>query len=576
MTNLSVRVPSDPGPPDVATREQLASLQGLLVLSMLMTDSGDERRVLELAVSSAPSFGNCRLQAVFLLDDGWENTSGPCTRPETLADLEAQFAALGGAGGPVALRGEAWASAYPLRSLGGHFGYLVVGADQEPSAGDQFLLRVLAQQTGTALANARLHARDQETAGELRKANAALAATVAALERSTAIHDRLTRVAAAGEGQEGIARAVHELTGYAVAVEDRHGNLRAWAGPGRPDPYPKEPSARRKRLLQSALRDGEPVRDADRLIVVAQPSADSIGVLALIDPHGTAGDQEQIALEHGATVLAMELARLRSLADTELRLGRDLVDELLSGTNREHALSRAEAIGYDLQQPHRVVVIEASDLDPYDDAFFHAVRRAARATGIGSHPVTRDHAAVVLSEADRDCEQFRAAVLEDVGGVPCRVGVGGICNQPSDFPRSFHEARLALRIQRASGVTDRTTIFDDLGVYRILGESEETLSIELFVRDWLGALLDYDERKGSSLVATLSRYLECGKSYSATATALAMHRNTLKYRLGRIREISHHDLSNPDTLFNLQLATRAWHTLEALRADGSPAPATSS
>ncbi|MGZ6589879.1 MAG: PucR family transcriptional regulator, partial [Solirubrobacteraceae bacterium] len=431
MTSLPVHTPSDRGPPDVATREQLASLQGLLVLSMLMTDSGDERRVLDLAISSAPSFGKCRLQAVFLLDDGWEKTSGPCTRPETMADLEAQLAALGGAGGAVTLRGEAWACAYSLRSLGGHFGYLVVGADQEPSPGDQFLLRVLAQQTGTALANARLHARDQETAGELRKANAALAATVAALERSTAIHDRLTRVATAGEGQEGIARAVHELTGYAVAVEDRHGNLCAWAGPGRPDPYPKEPPARRKRLLQDALRGGEPVRDADRLIIVAQPSADSIGVLALIDPHGTAGDQEQIALEHGATVLAMELARLRSLADTELRLGRDLVDELLSGANREHALSRAEAIGYDLQQPHRVVVIEASDLDPSDDEFFHAVRRAARATGIGPHPVTRDGAAVVLSEADRDCEQFRAAVLEDVGGVPCRVGVGGICNQPS-------------------------------------------------------------------------------------------------------------------------------------------------
>ena len=68
-------------------------------------------------------------------------------------------------------------------------------------------------------------------------------------------------------------------------------------------------------------------------------------------------------------------------------------------------------------------------------------------------------------------------------------------------------------------------------------------------------------------MTTLSHYLECGKSYDATAAALSMHRNTLKYRLGRIREISDRDLSDPDTLFNLQLATRAWHTLEALRAE---------
>jgi DNA-binding PucR family transcriptional regulator len=31
-------------------------------------------------------------------------------------------------------------------------------------------------------------------------------------------------------------------------------------------------------------------------------------------------------------------------------------------------------------------------------------------------------------------------------------------------------------------------------------------------------------------------------------------------------EISGHDLSDPDTSFNLQLAIRAWHTLTALRS----------
>jgi DNA-binding PucR family transcriptional regulator len=45
-----------------------------------------------------------------------------------------------------------------------------------------------------------------------------------------------------------------------------------------------------------------------------------------------------------------------------------------------------------------------------------------------------------------------------------------------------------------------------------------------------------------------------------------VHRSTLKYRLQRIKEISGHDLGDPDTSFNLQLATRAWRTLAALRA----------
>ena len=67
------------------------------------------------------------------------------------------------------------------------------------------------------------------------------------------VHDTLTQVALEGRGQDGIAQAVHDLTGYPVAIEDRFGNLRAWAGPGRPETYPKDTPDRRDRLLRRAM-----------------------------------------------------------------------------------------------------------------------------------------------------------------------------------------------------------------------------------------------------------------------------------------------------------------------------------
>ena len=101
------------------------------------------------------------------------------------------------------------------------------------------------------------------------------------------------------------------------------------------------------------------------------------------------------------------------------------------------------------------------------------------------------------------------------------------------------------------------------------GKVEDVVGVERLVQKWLGPLIQYDARRGSELVETLSHYLECGGNYDATATALSMHRNTLKYRLQRIRELSRLDLADADTRFNLQLATRAWHTLIAMRADDS-------
>src|SRR4051794_25710901 len=255
--------------PDPAVRDQMSHLQSLLVLAMLMIERSDEAEILRLATTSVASFGEWRIEGAFLWDSGWHEESGSCTGLQVRNDVEAQFAVLTEAGGAITIQGEAWGWAFPLRTVEGQLGFVIVAADVELSEGEQFVLRVLAQQTGIALANARSRAREDATAGELRTANAALAESVGTLERATAIHSRLTRAAFEGGGQQGIANVLHELTGYPVAVEDAYGNLRAWAGPNRPDTYPKEPPARRAELLRRTELEGQPLREGDRLLATA-------------------------------------------------------------------------------------------------------------------------------------------------------------------------------------------------------------------------------------------------------------------------------------------------------------------
>ncbi|HEY4937630.1 MAG TPA: GAF domain-containing protein, partial [Actinomycetota bacterium] len=328
-----------------------------------MTESADRDRILEMVANTLPSLGRCHLDGVWLFDAGWRATAGACADPAVRADVEREVRGLA-VGGAIHIPGVEWSWAEPLRSPTGPLGYLVVTAGQEPSEAERFLLRSLSQQLGMALTNAALLARERTQSENLRTTNRALGESVAALERSMAIHERLTQVAASGLGEAGIAEAVHDLTGYPIAVEDRHGNLRAWAGPGRPTPYPKDDPPARQAMLRRVMAADRPVREGSRVYRVARAREDVIGALVLIDPSGLAGEGERVALEHGATVLAMELARLQSLADTELRLRRDLVEELLSGTDEASALARAAALRYDLQRPHRVVVVEEASGQP--------------------------------------------------------------------------------------------------------------------------------------------------------------------------------------------------------------------
>ncbi len=553
--------------PEVSARDQLSDLQNLLVISMLMTESSDEGRIVHLAATSVPSLAQSGLQCVYLTEGGWRTVDDRPLDSEVRVDLEMQFVVVGSAGGALSIVGQSWGWAYPLRSLEGDFGYLVVGAEGEPPQSAQLLLRVLAQQTGIALANARLHARDAATAMELRNSNTALAETVAALERSKRIHDRLTRVAVENEGQPGIARAIHELTGFTTFIEDRHGNVRASAG--ELPLLAKDAPRAREEVLRRAISAGKPIRDGDRLLMVAGPDEQTVGVLVLVDPEQRAGMTEEVALEHGATVLSMELARLRSLEETELRLGRDLVEELLSGTSDESVLTRAQLQGYDLERSHRVVLVEPNGhaVDAY--GFFHAVRRAARDMRVGSLLVGRGRTVVLLADAEQSWDALCDAVVAQAGlGLgSVDLGVGGVCERPSEFPRSYREAQLALKIQRAIGAGGPIKSFDQFGIYRVLAEVEDTAAVGRFASDWLSALLEYDAQHNAELVPTLASYLEHGAKSATTATALSVHRNTVKYRVQRVREISGHDLSDPDTLFNLQLAVRILRMLDALRGD---------
>jgi DNA-binding PucR family transcriptional regulator len=532
----------------------------MLALSLLLVQQEKLDNIVRFIADAVESLGPLTTKGMFF-DGRWQGTRLADTPSALVSPPDGFSTEAGPTGeGPVAVADSAWSWAYSLSTAYGPVGYLVVGAAVPPPDSQQFLLRILAQQAGVALANARLRAREREHAAELGAANLAL-------RRSIEIHDRLTKVALGDEGQQGIAQAVHELTDRPVAIEDRFGNLQAWAGPGRPDPYPRDGLTSRDKLLARAMGATAPVREGTRILSVARLDGKPAGVLVVYDRAETAGDAERMAIEHATTVLTMEISRLQALAQQDARLRTSLVLDLVSGTDPDPAalLSRAQALGYDLGRPHRVVMVEAHAADQDSETFSRAVGRAAAALRVGELTATHLRGVIVLADREVPWEQFRARVVVELHGRRCRVGVGDVCTELVDFSRSAQEADLALRMQKEAGGPERVTLFDELGVYKVLAMSGDTAAMERFVAEWLGRLIDYDSRHGAALVLTLSEYLDCGGNYDATAGALSVHRSTIKYRLKRIREISGQDISLPDTQFNLQVATHAWRTLRAMR-----------
>ena len=127
-------------------RAQLSALRSMLVLAMLLTQQDSQDSILHYAANAVESLGSCTTQGIFL-DGRWQEVRLP---GRTATSLPAVLDAAGG--GPVTLAGVPWSWAYSLSSRHGPAGYLVVAAPAPPAESERFLLQVLAQQAGVALA----------------------------------------------------------------------------------------------------------------------------------------------------------------------------------------------------------------------------------------------------------------------------------------------------------------------------------------------------------------------------------------------------------------------------------------
>ncbi|TLQ43035.1 PucR family transcriptional regulator [Streptomyces marianii] len=77
-----------------------------------------------------------------------------------------------------------------------------------------------------------------------------------------------------------------------------------------------------------------------------------------------------------------------------------------------------------------------------------------------------------------------------------------------------------------------------------------------FTARLLDPLRDYDRRHRAELIPTLGAFLDCDGSWTRCATRLHLHVNTLRYRVGRIEQLTGRDLSRLEDKLDFFLALR--------------------
>ncbi len=409
--------------------------------------------------------------------------------------------------------------------------------------------------TGTLTAVGNSEAGAQESLAELLRQPA--------FQEVASLFRQFIAAAGNGRGAPGIARVLQQHTGKPVVVENPSGQIIAASGA---EQWSRASDGSRPvRPLPEDAAHAVAVFDVDRWVAVACPRGEVLGAISLLDSGDQPTGVDLFELEQAATVLGWELLHSRSLAEVEVALWGDFATELLEDSDTARVQSHADRLGYDLDQPHRAVLVLPTAVVSTD--LWDAVNRAITRLGVKVLSTARPSGVVMIVAEDLKWAEV-AKALRSESESPLRIGVGGLYPL-RNANRSLSDAEFALSLT-ASAIDKPVAVFDELGVWRLLARPDAG-ELQILVDHWIGPLIDYDREHRSELLKTLIAYLNEFGALEATAAKLYVHRNSLRYRLVRISELTGWDLNDPEQRFHLDLACRAWQVRQAL--DGTPVAA---
>jgi sugar diacid utilization regulator len=371
-----------------------------------------------------------------------------------------------------------------------------------------------------------------------------------------------------GAGLPEVARACSRALEASVAVVDAASSVLAVACASPED--------------ERAVLAGEPGSERVDLIV----GGNVVGRLHY-RPRGEEAHPDLVRLL--ASILALELERARGPERASEAAVRDFVSDVVSRkiTDRENIVARGTELGADLAGGGSVIVARAVPQQPEEGDWPARVLTVAErgARGVertvlvaavelrpGGEAIDldgRDRAGeVVMLVPGSDGELARrviGAVRRELdAGLPAfalALGRSRVANDAADLYRAAAEALLAANVAQAQGVLALN--FEETGAYRLLLSSMTDNPAELrsFHEETVAPLLAYDEQYETELVRTLETFLEEDGNVAQTAQRIFTHRHTIRYRLERVKELTHLDVSSTEGRERLGLGLKAMRVL---------------
>ena len=163
----------------------------------------------------------------------------------------------------------------------------------------------------------------------------------------------------------------------------------------------------------------------------------------------------------------------------------------------------------------------------------------------------------------KDLEKLARSIADTLSSefyTRVNVGIGTIVSNVKELSRSFKEAQMAIEVGKVFDTNETIMSYDNLGIARLIYNLPTTLC-EIFLREVFkrGSIESLDHET----LFTIQKFFENNLNVSETSRKLFVHRNTLVYRLEKIKKLTGLDLREFDHAIVFKIALMVKRYLSA-------------
>lgn len=235
-------------------------------------------------------------------------------------------------------------------------------------------------------------------------------------------------------------------------------------------------------------------------------------------------------VEYAQSLIGLELANNSRLLSSERHANGQILADLAVGTlTGPDAAVRLGSLGLNPQREHAVILIQATN----QPERLHTLPLPADLASQVS-AIIEDRLAVIVAHNQLQLSIKHLDSYLTGAGITAKVGYGGRYLNTTGIRWSYFEALEALRHG------DRVNIPTRLSLTSLLLAARD-VPLQDLAEEALGPLREFDSAHDSFLFETLREYLNKDGSVGAVAESLGLHRNTVRYRIQQIAELSGYD-----------------------------------